>query len=174
MKFELHKAILILERTPSILYALLKDLPEDWTYKNEGKNTWSPFDVVGHFVHGEKTDWIDRTNVILNKDSNETFTPFDRFAQFKDSEGKSLNELLEEFESLRLNNLKIVKGLNLNESDFKLEGRHPNLGKVTLEQLLATWVTHDLAHIAQIVRVMAKQYKSEVGPWSEYIGILNK
>jgi len=174
MTFELDKAIIILNRTPKTLYALLKNLPEDWTHKNEGKDTWSPFDVLGHLVHGEKTDWIERAKIILENETDKTFLPFDRFAQYKDSEGKSINDLLEEFKLLRQNNIEILKGLQLTESDFKREGLHPNLGKVTLEQLLATWVTHDLAHIAQIIRVMAKQYKYEVGPWSEYIGILNE
>lgn len=174
MEFNLEKAILILERTPNVLKALLADLPEDWTHKNEGENTWSPFDVLGHLVHGEKTDWIERTHIILKNDLNLTFTPFDRFAQFEDSKGKTINDLLTEFESLRHANLNILSNLEISEANFELIGNHPNLGKVTLKQLLATWVTHDLGHIAQITRVMAKQYKSQVGPWVQYIGILNK
>ncbi|MDU8887136.1 DinB family protein [Yeosuana sp. MJ-SS3] len=174
MEFNLQKAILILERTPAVLDSLLRDLPKDWTHRNEGENTWSPFDVVGHLLHGEKTDWIERTNIILQNDLNISFTPFDRFAQFEDSKGKTMNNLLDEFSALRNANLKILNDLDLSERNFTLIGRHPNLGKVTLKQLLASWVAHDLGHIAQITRVMAKQYKNEVGPWKEYMSILNK
>ena len=174
MEFNLQKAILILERTPTVLNSLLKDLPEDWTHQNEGENTWSPFDVVGHLLHGERTDWIERTNIILKNDLTISFTPFDRFPQFEDSKGKTMNQLLGEFAVLRQINLKILDDIRISEANYELVGHHPNLGKVTLKQLLSTWVTHDLGHIAQITRVMAKQYKSQVGPWQEYIPILNK
>ncbi len=174
MKFELNKAVAILERTPSVLRVYLKDLAQEWISENEGGNTWSPYDVVGHLIHGEQTDWIIRTKIILGNNKNKEFEPFDRFAQFENSQGKSLNQLLDEFESLRKENLKQLKYLNLDESNLNLEGIHPELGIVTLKQLLSTWVTHDLGHISQISRVMAKQYKSEVGPWLQYINILSK
>ena len=174
MTFELHKAILILERTPSVLNALLKALPEEWTHENEGDNTWSPYDVLGHLIHGEITDWITRTKIILSDDANKTYRHFDRFAQFENSKDKSINQLLIEFEELRHENLETLKSLNISREDLLLEGTHPELGVVTLEHLLATWVTHDLGHIAQIARVMAKQYKANVGPWTQYISILNR
>lgn len=174
MEFNLQSGIEILERTPTVLDSLLRDLPKDWTHNNEGENTWSPFDVVGHLLHGEKTDWIERTNIILKNDLNIAFTPFNRFAQFEDSKGKTINNLLDEFAELRKTNLEILKNLDVSERNFEHIGRHPNLGKVTLKQLLASWVAHDLGHIAQITRVMAKQYKDEVGPWKQYMGVLNK
>ena len=174
MEFNLQRGIEILERTPVVLDTLLRDLPKDWTHNNEGENTWSPFDVVGHLLHGEKTDWIERTNIILKNDLNIAFTPFNRFAQFEDSKGKTINNLLDEFAELRKTNLEILKNLDVSERNFEHIGRHPNLGKVTLKQLLASWVAHDLGHIAQITRVMAKQYKDEVGPWKQYMGVLNK
>ena len=174
MAFNLQKSILILERTPNVLDALLRNLPYEWTHRNEGENTWSPFDVVGHLLHGEKTDWIERTNIILKNDLTISFAPFDRFAQFEDSKGKTMNDLLDEFAELRKVNLKILKDLVISERNFELIGNHPNLGKVTLKQLLASWVAHDLGHIAQITRVMAKQYKDDVGPWKQFMGVLNK
>lgn len=172
MQFELEKAIPILERTPRVLRLFLEDLPTEWIHSNEGENSWSPYDIIGHFIHGEKTDWIERTKIILN--GSKTFQPFDRFAQFENSKGKSLNQLLDEFEQLRADNLKELASLQLTSDSFTLEGVHPEFGTVTLQQLLATWVTHDLGHIAQIARVIAKQYKEEVGPWLAYIPILNK
>lgn len=173
MKFELQKAILILERTPNILKAYLQDLPPEWTHQNEGDNTWSPYDVVGHLIHGEKTDWVVRAGIILNDGPNKAFEPFDRFAQFENSKGKSLNQLLSEFEQLRAENIKKLKSMNISAADLSLEGMHPGLGRVTLKQLLATWVSHDLGHIAQISRVMAKLYKAEVGSWKAYLKILD-
>ena len=174
MEFNLQEAILILKRTPEVLNALLKDLPNNWTQSNEGENTWSPFDVIGHLIHGEKTDWIERTNIILKNDLNAAFEHFDRFAQFEESKGKTTNELLLEFKILREANLKTLENMVISDAHFKLVGNHPYLGKVTLKQLLASWVTQDLGHIAQISRVMAKQYKSEVGPWEQFMPILNK
>lgn len=174
MKFELNEAIAILERTPELLKVFLKDLPLDWTDKNEGTDTWSPFDVIGHLIHGEKTDWIERSKIILKQGANIAFSPFDRFAQFKDSKGKTINQLLDEFQELRRLNLQELKQFNLSPSDFDLEGIHPEFGAVNLKQLLAAWVIHDLGHIAQISRVMSKNYKSEVGPWIEYLSILSK
>ncbi len=174
MKYNINKALEILERTPKTLNALLLNVSDDWTFCNEGDHTWSVFDVVGHLIHGEKTDWMQRLKIILSHSKNKAFEPFDRFAQFENSKGKTLSQLLEEFSELRTKNLRHFKALKLSEMDLNLKGMHPELGEVTLKQLLATWVTHDLGHIAQIARVMAKQYKSEVGPWEAYIPILNK
>ncbi|RKN79301.1 DinB family protein [Ulvibacterium marinum] len=173
MKFELETAIPILERTPTVLRALLQDLPEKWIRENEGEDTWSPFDVVGHLIHGEKTDWMIRTALILEKGSNPTFEPFDRFAQFENSKGKTVESLLDEFEGLRKDNLTELKSRNLTSVDYGRTGIHPEFGEVTLAQLLSAWVVHDLGHIAQISRTMAKQYKNEVGPWTKYLTILN-
>lgn len=172
-KFSLEKAIEILDQTPDTLYSLLGSLSDEWIYKNEGEDTWSPYDVVGHLIHGERTDWVSRLNIILFDDIK-TFAPFDRFAQFKNSKGKTLQHLLLEFKVIRTENIDYVTSLNLSEKDWDKEGVHPEFGTVTLSQLLATWVTHDLGHIAQISRVMAKQYKNEVGPWTNYISILNQ
>lgn len=174
MNFSLTTSIEILERTPQVLNTLLNGLSSDWIQNNEGEVTWSPFDVMGHLIHGEKTDWIVRTEVILSDASDKTFAPFDRFAQFEDSKGKTISQLLEEFESLRKQNLIALKAKNLTSDDFKKTGIHLVLGEVTLQQLLATWVAHDLGHIAQICRVMAKQYKGEVGPWHQFIPILDR
>ncbi|WP_223032158.1 DinB family protein [Hanstruepera marina] len=173
MAFNLEKSIEVLERTPKALHVLLIGLSDDWIYSNEGDNTWSPFDVVGHLIHGEKTDWIPRITNVLNKSENKMFEPFDRFAQFEASKNKSIHTLLGEFETLRYQNLAYLKTLNISKEQLYLKGQHPELGEVTLEQLIATWVTHDLGHIAQISRVMAKQYKNNVGPWIQYISILN-
>lgn len=172
MKFDQSKSILILERTPTVLNSLLRDLPDDWVSPNEGAETWSPYDVIGHLVHGEKTDWISRTKIILSEGTDKSFKPFDRFAQFEESKGKPINQLLDEFRALRGNNLTELKSLKITEQQLQLEGRHPEFGIVTLRELLSTWVAHDLGHIAQISRVMAKQYRDEVGPWKAYLGIL--
>ncbi|WP_420318696.1 DinB family protein [Ekhidna sp.] len=172
MQFNLEKSILVLERTPAVLKQLLHGLPEEWATSNEGPETWSPYDVVGHLIQGEKKDWIPRTMIILEHGEKQPFTPFDRFAQFEESKGKSLIELLEEFEKLREKNIVELKGLNITEKDLQKTGMHPGLRQVTLENLLAAWVVHDLGHIHQISRVMAKQYKREVGPWTEYMGVL--
>ena len=173
MKFDLDKSYQILERTPSVLKILLSDLSEDWVQGNEGPETFSPYDVIGHLIQGEKTDWRDRTVMILEHGTEKTFVPFDRFAQFEASKGKSLTNLIDDFEKLRLDSLTWLKSLNLLEEDFNKKGTHPALGQVTLRQLLSTWVIHDLTHIAQITRVMAKQYKSEIGPWIEYFRIMS-
>ena len=169
----MDKALEILEQTPDTLSSFLKNLSDEWIFSNEGEETWSPFDIIGHLIHGEKTDWIQRTNSIL-KEENKQFTPFDRFAQFENSKEKSMHELLKEFSVLRQKNLSYLKSLNLTESDLALTGIHPEFGEVTLQQLLATWVTHDLGHISQVARVLAKQYKNEAGPWTAYISILQK
>lgn len=176
--FSLERSIHILQRTPSVLSALLKDIPEFWSYNNEGPETWSPFDIVGHLIHGEKTDWIPRARIILSEGEEsrtaKTFEPFDRFAQFRDSEGKSMNELLDEFTALRLDNIEALKEMDIDDSALARTGYHPDFGEVTLRQLLATWTSHDLAHIRQAARVMAKQYKEEVGPWKEFMPVMEE
>ena len=173
MKYTIDKALEILENTPNVINSLLNNLSDEWLFCNEGPETWNPFDIVGHLIHGEKTDWIPRLNIILSASESKTFKPFDRFAQFEDSKEKSINELLGTFLDLRQQNLNYLKSLNISESQFNLKAKHPELGEVSLKELLACWVTHDLGHIAQMSRVMAKQYKNEVGPWTKYISILN-
>jgi hypothetical protein len=173
MKFKLQEALPILERTPHIVWLLLRNLPLCWTQQNEGGTTWSPYDVIGHYIHGEKTDWIPRMKIIVG-DGDKRFVPFDRFAQFKDSDGKSLDELLDEFATLRKENIQQLIALAPDDAALNKKGIHPQFGEVTLSELLASWVVHDLNHIGQIVRVMAKQYEEAVGPWKEYMGILNR
>ena len=172
MKFDLDKSYQILERTPSVLRILLSDLSDDWVEGNEGPETFSPYDVIGHLIQGEKTDWRDRATMILEYGTARSFVPFDRFAQVEESKGKSLKQLLDEFEDLRKDSLNWLRLLNLTETDLFKMGMHPDLGEVTLKQLLSTWVAHDLTHIAQVTRVMAKQYKEEIGPWIGYFRIL--
>jgi DinB superfamily len=174
MLFNINDSIVILERTPMVLETLLTGLNEKWITNNEGGDTWSPFDVLGHLIHGEKTDWIPRMMIILDEKDNKKFTPFDRFAQFKESKGKTLGDLLEEFKMLRRKNLAILKEIKITEEMLNLKGIHPEFGEVTLQQLLATWVVHDLGHLCQTTRVMAKQYKQEIGPWTKYFSIFNK
>ncbi|GAA3600862.1 DinB family protein [Flavivirga amylovorans] len=174
MTYNLEQALEVLERTPDTLNVLLSNLSDEWIYNNEGDNTWSVFDIIGHLIHGEKTDWIIRTHIVLSNSDNKTFESFDRFAQFENSKGKTLQQLLKEFLELRAKNLKALKELQITESQLKMKATHPELGEITLKELLASWVTHDLGHIAQIARVMAKQYKEEVGPWIAYMPILNK
>lgn len=174
MPFQVDSAIAVLQRTPATLDALLRDLPGEWLVGREGPETWSPFDVVGHLIHGERTDWVVRAERILTEGPKEAFEPFDRFAMFEASKGKTLSQLLDEFAALRTGNLRRVRELRLTETDLQREGQHPELGLITLRQLLATWVAHDLGHIAQIVRVMAKQYDGDVGPWRAYLPILGR
>ena len=174
MTFDINKAIEILERTPATIEMLLKGISQEWYINNEGMGSWSPYEIVGHLIHGEKTDWIPRTLIILSDAANKTFVPFDRFAQKHANQQRTMEELIEEFKILRSENLKQLVSLDLNDSDFAKEGVHPELGEVNLRQLLAAWVVHDLGHISQISRVMAKQYKGEVGVWKEYLGILGK
>jgi hypothetical protein len=174
MHFNLHNAIEILDRTPAVLTSLLDGLSYDWTSPNEGPDTWSAYDIVGHLIHGEKTDWIPRARIILSDLPDKTFEAFDRFAMFRDSAGKTLEQLLMDFENLRTINLGILQSFNLDEKDMERTGIHPTFGEVTMRQLLATWVVHDLNHLGQIARVMARQYKSEVGPWHAFLGILQK
>ena len=173
MNLTIEKSMEILERTPEVLEALVKNVSAEWTENNEGGETWSVFDVLGHLVHGEKTDWIPRIEIILSSSPNKTFKPFDRFAQFEESKGKTLPQLLDEFKRLRKKNVGFLRSKNLADENLKEEGVHPAFGEVTLAQLVAAWTVHDLDHIAQISRVMAKQYKEEVGPWTEYLKILN-
>jgi DinB superfamily len=174
MQCQLESAIPILERTPMALSGLLRGLPFDWTSPNEGPDTWSAFDIIGHLIHGEKTDWIPRAAIILSEQPGRCFEPFDRLAQFQNSLGKTIHQLLDEFEQLRSKNLQTLRSWNLSEADLDKTGIHPEFGEVTLRQHLATWVTHDLAHLAQTARVMAKQYKQEVGPWAAYLSVLNR
>jgi hypothetical protein len=173
MEFNIQSALQILERTPAVITTMLLNLDEQWVMSNEGGESWSAFDIVGHYIHGEKTDWIPRMNIILNKDPDKHFIPFDRFAQFADSRGKSLNQLLDEFAILRSQNIKQLISAEFTHEVLTRTGIHPKFGEVTLKQLLAAWVVHDLTHIYQISRVMAKQYEIEVGPWKEYLGVLN-
>jgi DinB superfamily len=172
MEFNLKQAIEVLRRTPSILNSLLRDLPEPWLVHNEGPETWSPYDVAGHLIHGEETDWIPRAKMILEHGERRPFEPFDRVAMFEKSKGKPIGELLDTFAHLRAENLRELQQLNLTADLLEKRGMHPELGVVTLKQLLATWVVHDLGHIRQVVRVMAKQYRDEVGPWTAYLSIL--
>lgn len=174
MNFNLTNSVHVLEKTPLILEILLSDLPDTWIETNEGPGTWSPYEVVGHLIHGEKTDWIPRARIILEHGPDQPFTPFDRFAQLVDSREKSLDKLLNDFTKLRSENLSTLKSWDLNERQLQLTGTHPDLGVVTLQQLIATWTVHDLGHIHQICRVMAHQYRAEVGPWIQYLGVLNK
>lgn len=173
MPFQLNHALEILERTPIVITQLLSGLSKDWIYQHEGPNTWSPFDIVGHLIHGEKTDWLPRLEIILAEDTDKSFAPFDRFAQFEASKGKDLEQLLDEFKQLRRQNLARLRTKNLSREDLTRTGIHPDFGPVTLEQLLATWTVHDLNHIAQVARVMAKQYTDAVGPWQAYLGVLH-
>lgn len=174
MEFNLDQTISILERTPLTLQAMLAGLSPAWTDATEGPDTWSPFVVVGHLIHGERTDWIPRARIILAQGPNRHFEPYDRFAQFRESQGKPLAQLLDEFARLRAENLATLAGWRLTEAQLALEGVHPAFGAVTLGQLLATWATHDLGHIAQAARVMAKQYREAVGPWRAYLSILDR
>lgn len=172
MQFNLKESIQVLAKTPLVIECLLKGLPDQWIKTNEGNDTWSPFDILGHLIHGEKTDWIPRVRIILDKKSSKPFEPFDRFAQFENSKGKTLNQLLNEFNELRKENIQYIETLDIDEESLKKTGIHPEFGHVTLRQLLATWVTHDLGHLNQMTRVMAKNYKIEAGPWSKYIAVI--
>ena len=174
MTMELHveQAIAVLERTPATLRALLAGLPDEWTSATEGPNTWSPKEVVAHLIFGERTDWIPRARIILARGPSVRFIPFDRAGHISESRAKSLPRLLDDLARLRAENLDILRGWNLTARELALPGEHPELGPVTLGQLLATWVTHDLDHVVQIARTMAKQYKDATGPWPVYIRVL--
>ena len=172
MEQNLPNTVALLARTPAVLDALLRDLPEAWTMRNEGAGTWSAFDVVGHLNHGERTDWLPRARVILEFGATRDFDPFDRWGQERESAGKSLGQLLDEFARLRAEGLAELRAMNLQPEDLERRGRHPALGVVTLSQLLATWAAHDLTHLHQISRVMAYQYDAAVGPWHAYLGVM--
>jgi uncharacterized damage-inducible protein DinB len=174
VNFSLNDALPVLRRTPDILRVWLSDLPDSWTMTNEGPETWSAFDIVGHLIHGERTDWMERVELILAHGDRRPFVPFDRFAQFTASRGKSLGQLLDTFAELRTSNLIRLQSLRLTPEDFDRPGRHPELGSVNLGQLLATWVAHDLNHLGQIARVMGRQYTDAVGPWLEYLPLLTR
>lgn len=173
MNLSLLEVTAVLSRTPGTLRALLEGLPEDWLEANEGPDTFSPRDVLGHLIHGEKTDWVPRTRLILEGGEPKTFERFDRFGFQEALRGHSTPEVLEEFEALRTKNLAHLQGLSLSPTQMALTARHPELGLVTLEQLLATWTVHDLNHIGQIVRVLGKKHSDTVGPWKRFLGILN-
>lgn len=174
MDFDLQDGIPILERTPATLRALLAGLPDRWTTTNEGPDSWSAYDIVGHLIHGERADWIPRAELILAQGPERRFAPYDRFAQFRESQGRSLADLLEEFARLRAANVVTLAGWRLTEAQLALEGEHPAFGPVSLRQLLATWVAHDLGHLAQCTRVMAKQYREAVGPWRAYLPVMDR
>jgi hypothetical protein len=174
-KFNLADTIALLSRTPATLDALLRGMPNIWAHSTEGseeKNTWSAFDIVGHLAVAERTDWMPRLRIILENGEARPFDPFDRFAQARESQGKSLEQLLNEFSELRKESLTALLALNLQPHDLTRRGTHPALGTVTLSQLLATWAVHDLTHLHQLSRVMAHQYRDAVGPWNAYLGVL--
>ena len=173
MEHNLEHTIALLSRTPAALNVLLRDLPETWTLRNEGENTLSAFDVVGHLIYGERVNWIPRAKMVLQSGQTKTFEPFDRWGHVRESQGKPLGKLLDEFARLRSDNLVQMRAWNLKKEDLERCGRHPAFGAVTLSQLLAAWAAHDLTHLHQISRVMAHQYRDAVGPYSAYLGVLN-
>lgn len=172
MNYDVDEAIEILKGTPAVLRTLLGDLSETWTGRNYGEGTFSPYDVVGHLIHGERTDWIPRMRIILERGEDRVFEPFDRFAQYGESRGKTLGQLLDAFAELRAETVSVLAATPLTPEVLARRGQHPDLGTVTLENLLATWVVHDLAHVSQICRAMAFQYRDAVGPWRAYISVL--
>lgn len=172
MNHDLEQTTALLARTPAALDALLRGLPEAWTLRDEGENTWTAFDIVGHLIHGERTDWMPRTRLVLQSGDARPFEPFDRLGHVAESRDRSLDELLDTFARLRAENLSELRALNLQPSDLERRGRHPALGVVTLSQLLATWAAHDLSHLHQLTRVMAHQYRETVGPWTAYLGVM--
>lgn len=174
MEFRFDDALPVLQRTPTVLRALLLDLPSPWIEADEGSGTWNPFDVVGHLVHGERTDWMPRVEHLLQHGDTVPFPAFDREAMYAASKGLSLGELLDTFDRLRAESLNRLAALGLRDADLVRRGRHPEFGVVTLGQHLATWVAHDLSHVSQIVRVMAHQYSTSVGPWRAYLSILGR
>lgn len=172
MKFSLKESIAILERTPEVLEAYVGGLSEEWLMSNEGAGTWSPYEVVVHLIAAEKTDWMSRIQIVLSESEDKKFEPFDRFAPLEAGIDHSATGILREFRRLREDNIQTLKSLNINQEDLNKKGVHPNFGDVTLQQLIATWTVHDLNHIAQISRVLAKQYHEEVGPWVAFLRIL--
>ena len=171
--FVMEEAVAILERTPAVLDAMLRGLPDGWIAAHEGGETWSPFDVIGHLIEGERTDWLGRIRIILEHGDSRAFDSFDRLAQFAESERATLAARLDEFASLRRESLDALERMRLTDADLDREGRHPELGAVTMRNLLATWVAHDLDHVSQIARVIAGQYADEVGPWRKYLRIIS-
>jgi DinB superfamily len=172
IKHDLQQTISLLARTPATLDALLRDLPEAWTSTTEGQDTWTAFNVVGHLVDGERVNWMPRAKMILEQGDSRPFEPFDRMGHLRETQGRSLNQLLEQFAHLRSQNLAELRSWNLEQQDLERTGRHPAFGTVTLSQLLATWAVHDMTHLHQISRIMAHQYRDAVGPWSTYLGVL--
>ena len=173
MPFVLEDAIALLSRTPATLTTLLRGMPEWWTDATEGPDTWSPYDVIGHLIHGEETDWLPRVKIILEHGEARIFDKFNREAQFDTAQRRSLNDLLDEFAALRRENLRELSSLQLSAADLDRTGRHPAFGVVTLRQLLATWVAHDLDHVMQVARVLGRQYADEVGPWRAYLRVIS-
>ena len=169
----LDDSLALLARTPAALDALLRGLPDRWVHHNEGGDTWTAFDIVGHLIFAEHADWMPRARMILDHGESRPFEPFDRFAQFKESQGKTLDQLLDEFALVRKENLAVLRAMNLQPADLDRRGTHPTLGSVTLAQLLSTWAVHDLTHLHQLSRVMSHQYRDAVGPWSAYLGVLH-
>lgn len=174
MNCDLEKTLLILARTPRVLHSLLAGLPDEWTAPNEGPDTWSAFDVVGHLIDGEETDWMVRARIIVAQGANRRFEPFDRFRHREANRDRTVAQLLARFEVLRAANLTELRAMHLGPAQLELTGEHPEFGSVTLRQLLATWVVHDLGHVAQVSRVMAKQYREAVGPWEAYLPVLHR
>lgn len=174
MEFDLDNALAVLMRTPTVLNTMLDGLTADWTDATEGPESWSPYVIIGHMLHGERSDWISRAQIILAQGSDRNFEPYDRFAQYRDSAGKTLAELLDAFVAVRAANLATLTGWHLTDTQLSLTGVHPAFGEVSLRQLLSTWVAHDLGHIAQTARVMAKQYRDAVGPWRAYLPVLDR
>ena len=171
--FALVDAVALLMRTPTTLDALLRGLPAWWTSANEGQNTWSAFDVVGHLIHGEETDWLPRVKIILDHGENRPFEKFNREAQFEASQSQTLDARLDQFAALRRENLRALAELRLSDADLDRTGRHPAFGVVTMRQLLATWAAHDLDHLMQISRVLGRQYGADVGPWRAYLRVIS-
>ena len=172
MENQLDLTIAVLRRTPAVLNSLLRDLPDEWVYRNEGENTFSPFDVVGHLIHAEHTNWLPRARTILECGSRQTFEPFDRWKHIEENESKALAGLLDEFAHLRAASVVQVSSWKLGRNELARYGQHPELGAVTLLQLLATWAAHDLDHLHQVSRTMAYQYRDAVGPWRRYLGVM--
>ncbi len=173
LPFDIVKSVEILQQTPYTLSRMLDCLSPEWTASAGDKEEWSPYDVVGHLIHGEETDWMPRAKIILAQGENRIFTPYDRLAQFERSRGKTLEDLLTEFAHLRNTNMEKLVRWQLTRGQLALKGMHPELGVVTLEQLLSTWVVHDLNHIQQVVKYLAAKYSENVGPWKAYLSILN-
>lgn len=174
MEYELTRATEVLERTPGTFRAMLGGLSDAWTLPNEGPDTFSAWDNLGHLIYAEREDWIPRARIILAQGANRRFSPFDRFGHYRESAGKTVTDLLDEFAHVRAESIAILRGWNLGEHELSLAGEHPELGPITLRQLLATWVAHDLGHIAQTARVMAKQYRDAVGPWQAFLPVLTR